>query len=93
MRFRLGTFSLQRYPFWYISGIQDFSHSSFYRNDVKMMKNDVKMMKNVKKKKKGKAQYGHVIKCLSTELGRAGRKICGSQSWRTDLVALSPRTP
>ena len=34
MRFRLGTFSLQRHPFWHISGIQDFSHSSFYRNII-----------------------------------------------------------
>ena len=34
MRFRLGTFSLQRHPFWHISGIQDFSHSNFYRNII-----------------------------------------------------------
>ena len=34
VRFRLGTFSLQRYPFWYISSIQDLSHSSFYSHII-----------------------------------------------------------
>ena len=31
-----------------------------------------------------------MIKCLLTELGRAGREIFGPRSWRTDLAALGP---
>ena len=43
-----------------------------------------------KKKKKKEKRGGHMIKCLLTELGRAGRKIFGPRSWRTDLAALGP---
>ena len=31
-----------------------------------------------------------MIKCLLTELGRAGRKIFGPRSWRTDQVQRGP---
>ena len=41
-------------------------------------------------KKKKEKRGGHMIKCLLTELGRAGRKIFGPRSWRTDLAALGP---
>ncbi len=38
-------------------------------------------------RKKNKKKFsGHMIKCLLTELGPAGREIFGSRSGRTDLV-------
>ena len=48
-------------------------------------------MSDVSEKKKEK-RGGHIIKCLLTELGRAGREIFGPRSWRTDLAALGPYT-
>ena len=62
-----------------MSDVSEHSDSEFY------------FPKKKKKKKKGKA-LGHMIKCLLTELGRAGpdRKILGPRSWCTDLAALGP---
>ena len=44
----------------------------------------------IRERKTKKKFNGHMIKCLLTELGRAGGKIFGSRSGRTDLAALGP---